>query len=198
MISHKVRAGVFALGLMMAALPGSAFAWEAQVVGGGANLRDGVWSNIVGFLSGGSRVDILADHIDHTGSLWHQIQTPSGALGWVYGLLVRHPNAVTPSPDGLASGTATWYGPGFHGKLMANGEVYNMYDPTIAAANVYELGTRLRVTHINNGRSIVVRVTDTGGFDKINPSTVLDLSFGAFSAIADPDDGRIPVRVEPA
>jgi rare lipoprotein A len=109
--------------------------------------------------------------------------------------LVGLPGAA--SAESTTTGTATWYGPGFHGNLTANGEVYDMYDPTTAAANIFPLGSVLRVTNVRNGRSIVVRVNDTGGFDKINPTTVLDLSYAAFAKLADPDDGRIRVSVEP-
>ena len=53
-------------------------------------------------------------------------------------------------------GTASWYGPGFHGKKTANGERYNQYAMT-AAHKILPLGTKVRVTHLGNGRSIMFR-----------------------------------------
>jgi hypothetical protein len=91
-------------------------------------------------------------------------------------------------------GVATWYGSGFHGRLMSNREPFNMYDPAIAASNAYPLGSFLKITHLRTGGSIVVRVTDRGGFSY---PIVVDLSYAAFSRLADPGRGVIPIRVEP-
>jgi rare lipoprotein A len=96
--------------------------------------------------------------------------------------------------DGRISGVATWYGAYFQGSAMANGAPYNMHDPTTAASNSHPLGTRLRVTRVGTGRSIVVRVTDRGAF---RMPIVVDLSHAAFSRLADPSEGVIRVVVEP-
>lgn len=90
-------------------------------------------------------------------------------------------------------GVATWYGGAFHGRLMSNRQPFNMYDPTTAASNIHPLGTMLRVTNRRSGVSIVVRVTDRGGFYY---PIVLDLSYAAFGQLASPSTGVIPVRVE--
>jgi lysozyme len=79
------------------------------------------------------------------------------------------------------NGIATWYGPGFQGNVMYDGQIYNMYDPTTTACNIYPLGTWLRVTNSANGRSVVVQVRDRGDFDQ-----AFDLSYAAFKLIADP------------
>lgn len=60
-------------------------------------------------------------------------------------------------------GVASWYGKDFHGKQTANGEVYNMYGMT-AAHKILPFGTQLRVTNLDNNKSIVVRVNDRGPF----------------------------------
>jgi rare lipoprotein A len=91
-------------------------------------------------------------------------------------------------------GVATWYGHGFHGSPMANGVPYDMWDPTIAASNIYPLGTQLRVTRVETGQSIVVQVTDRGAFR--NP-IVVDLSYAAFTTLGHEDEGVIRVTVEP-
>ena len=72
----------------------------------------------------------------------------------------------------VEEGTASWYGPGFHGKTTANGETYNQYAMT-AAHKILPLGTQVRVTHLGNGRSVVVRVNDRGPFLR---GRVIDLS----------------------
>jgi rare lipoprotein A len=94
---------------------------------------------------------------------------------------------------GPLAGFATFYDDSLHGDLMANSQPYNMWDPTTAASNLYPLGTRLKVTRVVTGRSIVVRVTDRGGME---PPLLVDLSYAAFVSLADPEDGRIRVIVE--
>ncbi|HEX5416531.1 MAG TPA: septal ring lytic transglycosylase RlpA family protein [Chloroflexota bacterium] len=101
--------------------------------------------------------------------------------------------ARLPGPSSV-TGVATWYGSDFQGRHMADGEIYDMYNPEFAASNIYPLGTRLRVTRLVTGQSIIVRVTDHGAFRYPN---VLDLSYAAFSRLADPSSGVIGVRVEP-
>ena len=89
-------------------------------------------------------------------------------------------------------GHASWYGEVFHGKKTASGEVFNMYDYT-AAHNDYEFGTKLRVTNVENNKSVVVRVNDRGPY---SGNRIIDLSKKAFSEIASLDDGVIKVKVE--
>jgi rare lipoprotein A len=104
------------------------------------------------------------------------------------------PSRGGPRPDQQIAGQATWYGAEFHGLLMFNEEPFNMWDPAIAASNVHPMGTRLRVTRVATGESIVVRVSDRGAF---RYPIVVDLSFAAFRKLADPSDGVIRVIVNP-
>ncbi len=76
-------------------------------------------------------------------------------------------------------GVASWYGPGFHGKLTANGEKYNQNDIT-AAHKLLPFNTQIRVTNLENGRSIVVRINDRGPF---SGERIIDLSKGAAAQI---------------
>lgn len=76
-------------------------------------------------------------------------------------------------------GVASWYGKDFHGRKTANGERYNMYAMT-AAHKLLPLGTKVRVTHLGNGRSIVVRVNDRGPFVG---NRIIDLSYGGAQKI---------------
>ena len=89
--------------------------------------------------------------------------------------------------------TASWYGPGFHGKRTASGEVFNQNALT-TASNSHKLGTSLLVTNVANGKSVKVKVNDTGGFSKYNRT--LDLSKGAFTRIANLNQGIIKVKVQ--
>ncbi|MDX1591872.1 MAG: septal ring lytic transglycosylase RlpA family protein, partial [Balneolaceae bacterium] len=59
----------------------------------------------------------------------------------------------------IQSGTASWYGPNFHGKLTANGETFNMNDLT-AAHRTLPFNTIVQVENLTNGRSVVVRIND--------------------------------------
>ncbi len=70
---------------------------------------------------------------------------------------------------------ASWYGPRHHGRLMANGQPFDMFADTAAHRDL-PLGTRLKVTNPKNGRSVEVAVTDRGPFI---PGRSLDLSLGA-------------------
>ena len=89
--------------------------------------------------------------------------------------------------------TASWYGKPFHGRLTASGERFNMNDLT-CASNTHKMGTKLKVTNKSNGKSVVVRVNDTGGFKKYGRT--LDLSKGAFAKIANIDKGVINIKIK--
>src|SRR5215813_9288778 len=73
------------------------------------------------------------------------------------------------------TGTASWYGRQHHGKLTASGEPYDMNDLT-AAHRTLPLGTRVRVTNLDNGRSVEVRINDRGPFVG---NRLIDLSYAA-------------------
>ena len=95
-------------------------------------------------------------------------------------------------PD-AESGQASWYGPRFHGRLTASGEIYNMYDLT-AAHRRLPFGTTLRVTDLVSGRCVIVRINDRGPFIG---RRVLDLSYAAAERLGMLHDGLARVRVEP-
>jgi rare lipoprotein A (peptidoglycan hydrolase) len=69
---------------------------------------------------------------------------------------------------------ASWYGSAHHGKVMANGQPFNMYANTVAHKKI-PLGTRLTITNPNNGACVQVKVTDRGPYI---PGRNLDLSYG--------------------
>ena len=92
----------------------------------------------------------------------------------------------------IYSGKASWYGPGFHGRRTANGEVFNSNELT-AAHRSLPFGTKVRVTNMNNGRSVVVRINDRGPFAG---GRIIDLSAGAARSINMINSGVAPVRIE--
>lgn len=93
--------------------------------------------------------------------------------------------------DYIASGEASWYGPGFVGRKTANGERYNQKGLT-AAHPTLPLGTTLRVTNLENGQSVVVRINDRGPYAK---GRIIDLSKGAAEKIGMLRKGTASVRI---
>ena len=91
-----------------------------------------------------------------------------------------------------SEGIASWYGPDFHGRLTANGEVYDMHGIS-AAHPTMPLPSYARVTNLENGRSIIVRVNDRGPYSK---NRVVDLSIGTARALEFYGRGLARVRVE--
>ncbi|MEW5250126.1 septal ring lytic transglycosylase RlpA family protein [Microbulbifer discodermiae] len=88
-------------------------------------------------------------------------------------------------------GQASWYGTKFHGRRTANGEVYNMYAMS-AAHKTLPLPSYARVTNLDNGRSVVVRVNDRGPFV---PGRIIDLSYTAAQKLGYIDKGVARVEV---
>lgn len=92
-----------------------------------------------------------------------------------------------------STGIASWYADG-HGKPTASGERYNKYANTCAATRRYKFGTRLRVTNLRNGKTVICKVNDRGAFESMGRS--VDLSKGAFSKIAPLNQGLVRVKIE--
>jgi len=92
----------------------------------------------------------------------------------------------------LIEGLASWYGPGFHGAQTASGEYFNQNDLT-AAHRTLPFGTKVRVTNVYNGRSVVVRINDRGPF---SGGRVIDLSAAAAQALGIINSGVAPVQIE--
>ncbi|MGH9591018.1 MAG: septal ring lytic transglycosylase RlpA family protein [Terracidiphilus sp.] len=92
-------------------------------------------------------------------------------------------------------GIASWYGPSFDGRLTANGEVYDMYAMTAATTESHPrlpLGTQVQVVDTQNGRSVVVRITDRG---PLPGGRIIDLSYGAARKLAMVRPGIAHVRI---
>lgn len=100
---------------------------------------------------------------------------------------------VLPDARGYArQGTASWYGEKFHGYATSNGEIYDMYEMT-AAHRSLPLPTYARVTSLENGRSVIVRVNDRGPFHN---DREIDLSYAAAARLDILERGTGRVKVE--
>lgn len=91
----------------------------------------------------------------------------------------------------IETGIASWYGPNFHGKRTANGEIYNMNEYT-AAHKTLPFDTILRVTNKQNNKSVIVRINDRGPYVK---SRIIDLSRKAAEEIDMIRDGSTEVSL---
>ena len=105
---------------------------------------------------------------------------------------VRPPADLPPVRGPSQVGIASWYGPGFHGRRTANGEVYDMFALS-AAHPTLPLPSYVRVTNLANGRSVVVRVNDRGPY---HDNRLIDLSVRTAKLLGFYDQGVAKVRVE--
>ena len=92
----------------------------------------------------------------------------------------------------VETGIASWYGPGFHGKRTANGEIFDTGELT-AAHKTLQMPSLVRVTNLDNGRSLVVRVNDRGPYSR---GRVIDLSSRAAELLDFKTKGTAKVRLE--
>ena len=90
------------------------------------------------------------------------------------------------------TGIASWYGPNFHGKQTANGETFDMYELT-AAHKTLQMPSLVRVTNLENGRSIVVRINDRGPFSK---GRIIDLSKRGAELLGFKNQGTAKVKLQ--
>ena len=92
----------------------------------------------------------------------------------------------------IIKGISSFYAEDFHGKLTANGEVYDMYGLT-AAHKTLPLNTICRVTNQSNGKSLILRINDRGTYIK---GRILDCSYGAAKKLDFVNQGTTNVRIE--
>ena len=112
------------------------------------------------------------DYVDTTG--WSRKQIES---------IKKHPQTQI--------GIASYYGKKFHKKRTANGEIFNMYKVS-AAHKSYPLGTKVRVTNLENGKSIKLVINDRGPFVK---GRIIDLSYKAARKLDFVNQGTTKVRI---
>ena len=97
-----------------------------------------------------------------------------------------------PDPGYSAVGRASWYGEPYHGRRTASGQIFDMYAFT-AAHPTLPFGTRVRVTNLENGRSVVLVINDRGPFVR---GRIIDVSRRAARSLGFERKGTVPVRVE--
>lgn len=102
------------------------------------------------------------------------------------------PNLIPIELSEMGVMTASWYGPRFHGKTTANGEIYNQQALT-AAHKSLPFGTLLQITNLRNGKSAVVRINDRGPFVD---GRDLDLSKGTAKSLGIIHKGVVRVKVQ--
>lgn len=97
----------------------------------------------------------------------------------------------------VVHGIASWYGEYFDGKPMANGKPFDMEKVSVAHRNL-PLGTKVRVTNVENGKYVFAVVTDRGPYTKENGrySREIDLSKKAAEKLGSLEEGLVPVRIE--
>ena len=91
----------------------------------------------------------------------------------------------------LERGTASWYGSKFHGRKTSSGAIFNMYNIT-AAHRTLPIPSYARVTHLNNGRSLIVKINDRGPFAH---NRIIDLSYAAAKKLGIIKSGTAKVEV---
>jgi rare lipoprotein A len=89
-------------------------------------------------------------------------------------------------------GIASWYGPGFHGRKTASGDIYNQNELT-AAHKTLPLGSKVRVTNLKNGNTVDVEINDRGPYVQ---GRIIDLSRAAAGALDFVESGTIRVIIE--
>ncbi len=89
-------------------------------------------------------------------------------------------------------GVASWYGPNFHGLQTSNGEMYNMYDKTVAH-KTWPMDTMVKITNLDNGKSTIARINDRGPFVA---GRVVDCSYAVGKEIGIDKRGTCNVKIE--
>ncbi len=100
---------------------------------------------------------------------------------------------MKPTRGSTITGKASWYGGKFHGRKTASGETFDKRART-AAHRKLPFGTMLRVTSVNTGKSVVVRINDRGPFGR--RERIIDVSEGAAEELGMKSAGVIRVKLE--
>ena len=153
---------------------------------------------LTAFAAGCAEINLLSHAIKESLPDDEEIQGEGGLYGTSGAYKVGNPYQISGSWYRPAvdygydeTGIASWYGPNFHGKQTANGERYDMNTLT-AAHRTLPLPSIVRVTNLENGRSIIVRVNDRGPFAK---GRIIDMSRLAAEKLDMIGKGTARVRV---
>ena len=114
----------------------------------------------------------------------------------VMAVLVLGRTVESGTPPRVQVGLASWYGPGFHGEESASGEIFDQRK-MVAAHRTLPLGSVIRVTNLENGRRVTLRVIDRGPYGRnFRNGTIVDVSRGAARRLRFLRDGLVKVRIE--
>jgi rare lipoprotein A len=151
----------------------------APTSGGGYYLDDGPGSDAP------ANLDAIADPVPRLERLNQTTGRPYSVLGRSYAPMTE----LAPYRE---RGMASWYGKRYHGKRTSSGELYDMYAMT-AAHTTLPIPSYVRVTNLDNERSVIVRINDRGPFvgDRL-----IDLSYVAAHKLGIVRNGAAPVEVE--
>jgi rare lipoprotein A len=112
------------------------------------------------------------------------------------GVLAAGWPAASEGPPDIQYGLASWYGPGFHGEETASGEIFDQRE-LVAAHRTLPLGSVVRVTNLENGRRVTLRVIDRGPYGRnFRKGTVIDVSRGAARRLRFIKAGIVRVRLD--
>lgn len=115
---------------------------------------------------------------------------PPVGQGDLLGALISH--VVIPPAVAIGEGVASWYGPNFAGRRTANGEIFNPEEMT-AAHRTLPFGSRVKVTNMDTGEEVIVRINDRGPF---HGGRVIDLSQAAARQVGMIRAGEAAVRLD--
>lgn len=127
-----------------------------------------------------------------TSSSWFELSWKPLTCMIVGVLLLWSFGCVSHAREHAMSGVASWYGPGFHGRRTACGQRYKS-NKRSAAHRTLRCGTLVRVTRVDTGAAVLVRINDRGPFVA---GRVIDLSRGAARKLGMLDSGLARVRLE--
>jgi rare lipoprotein A len=159
--------------------PAASKAPPASPRGGGYYLDDGPGENPP------ANLDSIPDAVPRLEPLHRGTGRPYVVMG-------RHYTPMTALAPYKARGLATWYGRRYHGRMTSSGEIYDMYAMT-AAHTVLPIPSYVRVTNLQNGRSVIVRVNDRGPFID---NRLIDVSYTAAHRLGILATGSALVEVE--
>ena len=180
---------------------------EAPHLQGGTALLSRSFRGFLAWSSEGSKpawlsAAALASLFYYRMSMWRRARVNGW---WLLGLLAAVVIVVVLATTWSAAsddearvqlGLASWYGPGFHGEETASGEIFNQ-NKLVAAHRTLPLGSVIRVTNLENGRRVTLRVIDRGPYGRnFRNGTIVDVSRGAARRLGFIKDGLVPVRLE--
>ena len=106
------------------------------------------------------------------------------------------PSTASDASPSIQFGLASWYGPGFHGEETASGEIFDQRE-MVAAHRTLPLGSVIRITNLENGRRVTLRVIDRGPYGRnFRNGTIVDVSRGAARRLRFVRDGLVRIKLE--